>query len=720
MHESTSPETRAGLPFAAAEEIDRLCDAFEDAWLQGTPRPIEECLRAADPTCVPALREELLRLELECRCRRGERPRVEEYHARFPEYAAVLPDWLQEAASAAASDSTGTPLAVAPSTVDRLSTMEPPSPAATASAPGPLPPVLGEYEVLERLGAGGMGEVYRARHRRLGKLVALKVLRQARLGSGQALARFRRETEAVGQLDHPHLVEAHDAGEQDGVAYLVLKLIDGVDLQRLVRERGPLPVPEACELVRQAALGLQHLHERGLVHRDVKPSNLMLTPSPVVTGFQPVKEEPTGGPPVATRGIVKVLDLGLARLRSADGADDLTGAGAFLGTPDYLAPEQIDDAGGVDIRADVYGLGATLFFLLTGKPPFARHKEMLAKLKAHGTETPPDVRALRSDVPEGVAAAVARMLAKRPEDRYATPLAVAAALEPFTAARPPQHRAGEAGSPAAHAPDPTPPVGTSPRRRPALRVRLAIGKWRIGCAVCLAASLLMVVALGTWTWRQVDRVRAVAPPAHPGPPNYHGSVDLLVHRIDADGSDIAVPLSDPRALPLRPGDHFKITAEIDPPAYLYLIWIDEKGEALPLYPWALGQWGTRPAEEKPLADLEIKAPNGNWLKVTGDAAAMETVLMLARPTPLEASDAEVQSWFAGLGPLPVRGEKARVWFQDFDLLRHDPTRGFSYEDDLQKPTSPLGQQELLRRRIGAAAAFSRAISFARLAKKEDK
>jgi hypothetical protein len=202
------------------------------------------------------------------------------------------------------------------------------------------------------------------------------------------------------------------------------------------------------------------------------------------------------------------------------------------------------------------------------------------------------------------------------------------------------------------------------------------------------------------------------------PAAYRGSVVLLVHRLGADGSDIAVPLSDPRALPLRPADHFKITVEVDPPAYLYLIWVEEKGAAVPVYPWVLGNWGTRPAEEKPLHRLEVKAPNGNWLKVTGDTPAMETVLLLARPTPLPASDAEARGWFAGLAPLPLRGEKARVWFEDFELLRHDPTRSFSYDDDLQNATSPLGLQEVLRGRIGRAAAFSRAISFARLGMKE--
>jgi serine/threonine protein kinase len=462
------------LSFETARHIDLLCDEFESTWRLGTPRPIEDYLRSADAMWVPALRTELLRLELECRFQRGEQPRTEDYAARFPEFAETLPDMLAEAATAVSQlATTAAPQVVCPSTVERLPSVEtpaffPPDPPAR-----PLPPVLGEYQLLERLGAGGMGEVYRARHRRLGKFVALKAMRETRLAPADAVARFRRETEAVGQLDHPHLVEAHDAGEQDGIVYLVLKLIDGVDLHRLVKQQGPLPVAEACELVRQAALGLQYLHERGLVHRDLKPSNLMRTPS----------------------GTVKVLDLGLARLRSAGSADDLTSPNVMMGTPDYLAPEQADNAAGVDIRADLYSLGATLFYLLTGKPPFAHHSEILAKLKAHGAETPADVRSLRSDVPEGVAGLVARLLAKRPEQRFATPQELADALTPWVT---PQG-APDALLPSTLPAAPSSPIQPSQRKLLTIKAGLNLmpgkkpGGRRTGCSlhIVVAAGLLL-------------------------------------------------------------------------------------------------------------------------------------------------------------------------------------------------------------------------------------
>ena len=275
------------------------------------------------------------------------------------------------------------------------------------------PRKLGEYDLLERLGAGGMGEVFKARHRRLDKLVAVKLLGGRSRGSALAGARFLREMKAAGALEHPNVVEAIDAGEQDGVVFLVMKLIAGVDLARLVREHGPLPLAEACESVRQAAMGLHYLHEHGLIHRDVKASNLMRTPD----------------------GTVKILDLGLARWREAAAAsEELTCTGAVMGTPDFLAPEQIGAVEAVGVGADLYGLGGTLFYLLTGRGPFAHRSGLDAKLHAHQSEEAPDVRALRPEVPAALADLVRRLLAKNPADRPASAAAVAAELAPFAPA----------------------------------------------------------------------------------------------------------------------------------------------------------------------------------------------------------------------------------------------------------------------------------------------
>ena len=283
--------------------------------------------------------------------------------------------------------------------------------AADARAAVPVPERLGEYRTLQLIGRGGMGAVYRAVHVRLGREVALKIVPPERVRPTSA-ARFQREVAAHGKLDHPNIVRATDAGEADGVAFLVMELVDGIDFDRLVRARGALPVADACELARQAATGLHHLTEHGLVHRDVKPSNLMLT----------------------RRGEVKVLDLGLAADSDRDREGTaLTDDGEVLGTFDYLAPEQADAARAVDARTDVYSLGCSLYFLLTGSPPYPdpTHATPRSKMLAHTAGPVPQVRHARSEVPADLAAILARMLAKSPEDRFPTSAAVAAALAPF-------------------------------------------------------------------------------------------------------------------------------------------------------------------------------------------------------------------------------------------------------------------------------------------------
>jgi serine/threonine protein kinase len=195
---------------------------------------------------------------------------------------------------------------------------------------------LGEYELLDKLGEGGMGTVFKARHTELDRLVAIKILRPGQLDREEAAARFRREIKAAGRLDHPHIVRAHDARRIGDTQFLVMEYVDGLDAETLAGRLGALPITDACELVRQAALGLQCAHEHGLVHRDIKPSNLMLS----------------------RNGQVKILDLGLARVHgSVSASQAVTAIGQVMGTPDYIAPEQINDSHGAEIRADRYSLG---------------------------------------------------------------------------------------------------------------------------------------------------------------------------------------------------------------------------------------------------------------------------------------------------------------------------------------------------------------------------
>jgi eukaryotic-like serine/threonine-protein kinase len=273
--------------------------------------------------------------------------------------------------------------------------------------------VLGAYLILDALGEGGMGRVLKARHRRMNRTVALKVIRPEHLARPGVVGRFHCEIEAAARLSHPNIVIAYDADEVDGTHFLVMEYVKGIDLARLVGLGGPLDPASVCDYIRQASLGLQHAHEQGLIHRDVKPSNLMLTAE---------------GP------VIKVLDLGLARLlgdgRDGRETEELTGHGVILGTPDYLASEQAEDVHAADVRSDVYSLGCTLYHLLTGAPPFGG-LSVVEKLLQHRGAEPAPVEAVRAGLPPGLGPVVRKMMAKRPEDRFQAMAQVAEALGPF-------------------------------------------------------------------------------------------------------------------------------------------------------------------------------------------------------------------------------------------------------------------------------------------------
>jgi formylglycine-generating enzyme required for sulfatase activity/serine/threonine protein kinase len=309
-------------------------------------------------------------------------------------------------------------------------------PDAPALPPPDLPPELArhaEYEVQRKLGQGGMGVVYLACNKLMDRLEVLKVVNPGLLGHPGAMDRFLQEIRSAARLQHTNVVTAYAAARLGDLLMLSMEFVDGMDLNRLVAEKGPLPVAHACHYARQAALGLQHAHEQGLVHRDIKPNNLIL----------------------GRKSVVKILDFGLAKVRrEEEGANTgLTGSNMMMGTPDYMAPEQATDTRGADIRADIYSLGCTLHFLLTRKPPFVARSYAEALL-AHQQRRPEPVNELRPDVPERLAAVVARMLAKDPAARYQTPGEVARELAPFIKGevQPPP--------PPPPKPEPTVPVGS--------------------------------------------------------------------------------------------------------------------------------------------------------------------------------------------------------------------------------------------------------------------
>jgi serine/threonine protein kinase len=262
--------------------------------------------------------------------------------------------------------------------------------------------------------------VFKGRHEHMSRIVALKMIRKERLSNPETVRRFYQEVQAAAQLHHPNIVMAYDAGPVGSAHYFAMEYVEGCDLAHLVAEKGALPPAEACEYIRQAALGLQHAHEKGLVHRDIKPHNLLLT-------------QTTAGQP-----LVKVLDMGLVRLKGQSDTD-LTQPGQVLGTPAYVAPEQAFDSRTVDQRSDLYSLGCTLYFLLTGRPPFVADMT-LQVLLMHQKETPV-LELPGGELPGGLREVVLKLMAKKPDDRYPSAAEAAAALEPFAR--------GEAGLPVA-------------------------------------------------------------------------------------------------------------------------------------------------------------------------------------------------------------------------------------------------------------------------------
>lgn len=345
-------------------------------------------------------------------------------------------------------------------------------------APTGCLPRIGPYVLLERLGRGGMGHVYKAEHRLMKRVVALKLLGQLRSDCDHSAAqiRFRREVEAAGRLRHPNIVTAYDAGIWQGRPYLVMEYIEGIDLERLVEDTGPLTIDLACEIVRQTAEALHHAHERGLVHRDIKPANLMLAP-PGVT--------------------VKLLDLGLAKLTSKPlaGDEENEADNELCGTPDYMAPEWGCGSRSADVRSDLYSLGCTFYFLLAGQVPYPGGS-WTEKLLRHSLDAPTPLRSLRPDIPVPIASIVERLMARNAENRYASAEAVASEI-------------GALRIPAAIVPtneriEDRKPI---PRRR-----RSSRGPARLSCSA-LIAMLLGVAAAGGARWMVAPQTPS--PKGHP-------------------------------------------------------------------------------------------------------------------------------------------------------------------------------------------------------------
>jgi len=373
-----------------AARVDEICDVFETKLVTGQQPRIEDYLGGFKGNVRSALVCELLILELEHLKSAGKVPDHIAYRNRLPEDVRV---------------------------VDRVFDHLFPRPAAVKTDAEETEIRIPEYQLQRKLGSGGMGTVYKAIQLSLERDVAIKVLREDRVSDVESRLRFMQEMKVVGQLKHPNIVEAYDAGHPSGVYYLAMEYIDGLDLAAVVRRRGPLPVADACEVARRAAMGLQKAHRLNLVHRDIKPSNLLLGRASSHDDYVELK----------------IADLGLARLGAVAAKQEESEQRHVMGTFDFMAPEQFFNPDEVDVRADIYSLGCTMYSLLLGKAPFSGRKfnNAVQKMKAHRSNPPPMLRHVRPDVPEELEAMIQKMAAKTPEQRFQTPEDLAEALAPF-------------------------------------------------------------------------------------------------------------------------------------------------------------------------------------------------------------------------------------------------------------------------------------------------
>jgi len=363
-----------------------------------------------------------------------------------------------------------------------------------------LPRQIGEYEIVRPLGRGGMGSVYLARHSKLRREVALKILVAHRLADPRMRQRFEAEMRAVGRLSHPNIVTAHDAREVEGTAVLVTEYIDGIDLSKLVQTIGPLRIADACQIVRMVAIALTYCNEQGFVHRDVKPSNIMLSRS----------------------GEVKLLDLGLARLQYGERDQvemtaaemqqpeikeaEITATGQTMGTADYIAPEQVIDSRSVDVRADIYSLGCTLMKLLTGQTPFANANfpTPFTKLTAHVSTPAPRLKERLPDAPKALATLVDSMLEKEPSRRPQSPLEIAERLLPFTNGSDLSQLGQTQFAPSidSQSQQPAMPL-TEPARYRGVPVWVAVGAGFLGLAIGLLMGVLITIQYPDGTTAQI-------------------------------------------------------------------------------------------------------------------------------------------------------------------------------------------------------------------------
>jgi serine/threonine protein kinase len=559
------------------------------------------------------------------------------------------------------------------------------------------------YEVLAKLGEGGMGTVYRARHVQLKRIVALKVLRSDRLGDPEHRRRVLAEAEAIARLQHPHIVQIFDVGEWQAAAneppqpFLALEYLGGGTLECVVEDRGALDPAEAARLVRVLAHAVHAAHQAGIVHRDLKPSNVLLAPAVA------------GSPDSFSFGFPKITDFGLARLLDIEQRHTLDGQ--VMGSPPYMAPEQADGQPDVGPAADIWALGVILYECLSGQPPF-KGRSTLATLDLVRSGTPVPPRSPHGEVPAALQAICLRCLEKNPANRYPSAAALADALNGFLA--------GETNS---ARPEDLKPPRPDRRRRPWLIAAAAL-VLVVGAALALALIPRGDDPRSAGTSAAIPTASRPAVSSPSALPALKGSIDLVVYESAVPGPDEFQPsqsrqrlhLHERGALPLRPNDWIRIEAELNRPAYLSVVWIDTDGMATPLWPWEENDWAKLPAAQPPRDRLTLPdlVKGEAVMPLSGGPPGIESLLLLARETPLTAAENSkvVQILARPLTRQPMTRVETEfaVWLENGERVTHEPDRA-----PILSKARPSGDPEVqvrsVMKQLQSLFPYTRAVCF---------
>jgi hypothetical protein len=463
-------------------------------------------------------------------------------------------------------------------------------------------------------------------------------------------------------------VQVHAAGEQDGRPYFVMEYVEGGGLDRMIQGR-PQPPGDAARLVLLLARAVGAAHRQGIIHRDLKPANILLAP--------PADESALN----TAYGLPKVSDFGLVKTLGED--PGRTADGKILGTPGYMAPEQaLGRVDAVGPATDVYALGAILYELLTGQAPF-RGSSALETLEQVRTQPPRPPRELRPDVPAELEAICLRCLAKAPADRYPSAQALADDLSRFMEGR---------------------AVARPIAQRPRTVTRCRVG-WLIAGLVVLGGAIGLASALR-------------APRGGEGQPQAGGSaqarepfrgwIDIVMSR-PKDPRRQLLRLPEPAARPLRVGDEVRVETSLNRPAYQYIVWIDTRGEAAPVYPWVKGEWARRPEREEPVEQLRLPEGGEVWEMQPGPAG-METLLLLLRDEPLPP-DVDLAALLGNLEPQTTSDLQAAGWFENGALVTGEKDRAPSFKQTHPSDNLVLRTQQVVQQRVKGLFAYTRAVTF---------